>query len=240
MLAYQQLLDISLSPDAPTLQARLTSAAAAMGYGLSSATLIRGRLGSGRETVKALFCNTPVAFLEASRSLDAGLKDPFLAAVLAGDGCYTYDQSLYVQSGAGDLWDNQAAFGYRCGMAVAMHEHSHAEAFSFGVDGPDTLPTGVALLELEGVLRLVGQFAHEAAKRLWTPQRSVDLNALDAGELDALRWAAEAVVMSAPDGRLVISSPGRTDALGRAARKLGTSSTTQALLRVIEGGAIPR
>lgn len=239
MLSYQQILDIGLAPDAETLQARLVSATHALGFGLCGGTFIRGRLSSGNATVRALG-NPPDGFLEASRSLDAGLRDPLLTAMLAKPGMFTYDQALYTESGAADLWDNQAAFGFRSGMAVALHETSHLELFSFGVDGPDSLPTQAASrLALEAQLRMVAMHAHEAAKRLWTARVAVDLNAVNAEETEALKWASDGMCVWVRGDKLVHSRPGLASAQRSAARKLGTFGPG-AVLRAIEGGLISR
>lgn len=238
MLSYQHLLDVGQAPDVDALQARLAAAVEAMGFGLSGGTLIRGRLSSGKATVHALGV-PPAGFLEASRSLDVGLRDPLLTAMQAEQGCFTYDQAFYVKAGAGDLWDHQAAFGYRHGLAVSLHEFSHVEIFSFGVDGPDALPAApAARLELEANVRLLALHAHEAAKRLWTPAPAVDLNSVGKPELEALRWAVDATVCHFTRGKVVISHPGRTEAMRSAARKLGATNRVQTVLRAIEGGLI--
>lgn len=235
MLRYQDLLEIGLSEDKTILQGRLVAAAEKLGFGLSGGTFIRGRLSSGKAQVIA-FGNTPEAFLQASRSLDVGLRDPLLTAMVGSQGCYTYDQDFYARAGAGDLWDNQAAFGYRQGMAIALHEFSHMEMFSFGVDGPDALPSSpTARTELEGSLRLVALHAHEAAKRLYTPAPIIDPGQFTEPEREALRWAADAEVISRRGDMLVVTNPGRS-----AARKLGANTGTQAVLRAIDGGLIDR
>jgi LuxR family transcriptional regulator len=237
MLKYQQFIDIGLSPDEHSLQSRLVTAIEAMGFGLCGGTFIRGRLASGSATVRALG-NTPAGFLEASRSLDAGLRDPLLTAMLASPGCFTYDQHLYTSAGAGDLWDNQAAFGYRSGIAISVHESSHLEMFSFGVDGPDELPRDpVARLSLEAQLRLLALHAHEAAKRLWTAAPGVDLNSVTQEEVSALKWARDGVCVWATGEKLVYSNPGLVKAQRSAARTLGTSGIG-AVLRAIDGGLI--
>lgn len=239
MLAYQEILNIGLAPDAETLQARLVDAAAGLGFGLSSATHIRGRLSSGKATVRAVF-NTPPEFLADSRSADLGQQDPFLASVLAAPGCHAYDETFYRGAGADDLWGLISAHGYRHGMAIALHESSHAEVFSFGVDGPDALPTQVASrLALEAQLRLVAMHAHEAAKRLWTARAAPDLNAITAEETAALKWASDGMCVWVHGDKLVHSRPGLASAQRSAARKLGTSGPG-AVLRAIEGGLISR
>lgn len=237
MLAYQQIIEVGLSPDHETLQRRLVAASAALGFGLCGGTFIRGSLASGKAMVKAVG-NTPAGFLEASRSLDTGLRDPLLTAMLGAPGCFTYDQLLYTGAGAADLWDNQAAFGYRAGMAVALHEAAHLEMFSFGVDGPDELPKGAsALFGLEGQLRMLALHAHEAAKRLWTAPPRADLNAITAEEAGALKWARDGVCVWVTGDKLVYSNPGLVQAQRSAARKLGGGGPA-AVLRAIKGGLI--
>jgi hypothetical protein len=240
MLSYQDLLDIGLSPDAKTLQDRLVAAVGTLGFGLSAGTLIRGRLASRKASVHS-FGNPPAGFVEASKSLDAGLKDPLLTAMMARPGVLTYDQSFYASAGAGEMWENQAPFGYRHGMAVSVHEFSHLEMFCFGVDGPDPLPASPkARLELEGALRVIGLHAREAVLRFATPPGTLDPGQVTKPELEALRWAANAQVVSKRGNMVVITHPGQSDTQRRAARKLGARSTSQAVLRAIDGGLIDR
>ena len=187
------------------------------------------------------FCKLAAGFVEASKSLDLGLKDPLLTAMVGRPGLFAYDESFYTAAGAGELWDHQAPFGYRNGMAFAVHETSHAEVFFFGVDGPDVLPSaGGPMYELQSGLMLIALHAREAAKRLWTPAPAVDLNAITEPELDALRWAADATVCHHTKGLVVISHPGRTEAMRSAARKLNANGQSQAVLRAIKGGLIDR
>lgn len=231
MLSYQDLLDIGLSPDAEALQARLVAAAAGLGFGLSGGTFIRGRLVSGAAQVVA-FGNPPDEFLKASRSLDIGLRDPLLTEMSRRPGCFTYDQTFYTKAGAGDLWDNQAAFGYRTGMAISLHEFSHAELFSFGVDGPDPLPTSAtARMELQGALQLIALHAQEAALRLFTPAPSLDPGQVNAPELEALRWAADAEV---------VWKRGDVTVISKAGQRRQPAAKSRAILRAIEGGVIER
>jgi hypothetical protein len=238
MLAYQDLLDIGLSPDAETLQERLVAAAGKLGFGLAGGTLIRGRLASGRALVHG-FGNPPDGFEATMRSIDLGLRDPLLTAMLSKEGCYTYDSAFYAKAGAGDLYEILDSFGYRNGMAISIHEHSHMEMFSFGVDGPDALPSSQsARLELEGALRVLALYAQEAAKQLFTPPATLDPGQTAKPELETLRWAADAKVVWKRGDVTVISNPGRSDRRGSAARKIGAATGPQAILRAIKGGLI--
>lgn len=238
MLTYEDLLNIGQAPDAEALQALLIDAAAKMDFGLSSGALIRGRLASRRASVHS-FGNPPAGFVEASKSVDLGLKDPLLTGLLARPGVLAYDSAFYVNEGAADLAELLDAFGYRHGIAVSMHETSHAEAFFFGLDGPDALPSTLAArFELEANLRLIALHAHEAAKRLWTPRPAVELGAVTEQEVEALRWAMDGVSVWHTRGKTVYSNPGRAHAQRSAAQKLGARTAAGAVLRAIEGGLI--
>lgn len=238
MLSYQDLVDIGLSPDAQTLQDRLVAAVGQLGFGLSAGALIRGRLASRKASVHS-FGNPPPGFIEASKSLDIGLRDPLLTAMMARPGVFTYDQQLYANAGAGELWELQAPFGYRNGMAIAIHEPSHAEVFFFGVDSPDALPSDQAeRRRLEGTLRVMALHAQSAALRLHTPAGATDLNAVTKDEIESLRWAADGQSVWMTGDKVVITNRGAAQA--RATSKLGACSTPMAVLRAIEGGLIDR
>lgn len=239
MLDYQRLLDVGLSASASELQQQLIEAAGAMGFGLSAGALVRGRLASRKASVQS-FGNPPAGFVEASRSLDVGLQDPLLTSMLAKPGVHTYNQDFYTTAGAAELWDNQAPFGYRAGMAISLHEPSHAEVFFFGVDGPDRMPEQPAQrLALEGQLRLLALHAHEAAKRLWTPATAANLDAITPEERTALKWARDGMCVWVQGDKLLHSRPGLVGAQRSAVRKLAASGPA-AVLRAIEGGLIDR
>jgi hypothetical protein len=237
MLGYQDLLDIGLSPDAETLQARLVAAAGKLGFGLAGGTLIRGRLASRKAMVHS-FGNPPDGFYEVFKSQDVGVRDPLLTAMQAKQGCHVYDQAFYVAAGAGELWELQAPFGYRNGMAISLHEFSHAETFCFGVDSADPVPTGAARFKLEGDLRLIVLHAQSAAKRIHTAAPAIDLNAVGKEEVEALKWAADAQVVHLRGDKVVITNPTRARAQRTAAQKLAATTGPMAILRAIEGGLI--
>jgi len=236
MLRYQDLLDIGLSPDAETLQARLIAAVGQLGFGLCSGMLIRGRI--AKNNIHS-FGNPPDGFQDVFISTDLCARDPFVAALQAQPGCHVYDQAFYVQAGVGELWEHYSAFGYRHGMAISAHEFSHAESFCFGVDSHDPLPNDkAALFRLQGYLQLLAQHAHAASKRLHTPAPAVDLNTVSREEADALQWAADAQSVWLTRGKVVISKHGA--AQHRAMAKVGATSAPIAILRAIEGGLIDR
>lgn len=238
MVDYQQLIDVGLSPDRQTLTERVVTLAEALGFGLTSGVLIRGRFGSPNALVES-FGNPPAAYGEASRSLEDGLRDPVMTRLLAGPGHMTYGQDLYVTAGAIDLWDCQAAFGYKHGMSMSIHSPAHAEAFLFGVDRPDVLPTDAAeFFRLQATLQMIALHAQEAMNRILetTPQRQgCDLTAQ---EVHALQRVAATVY--AKRGNLVGISQVMSADLQIAMRKLKAQSLPGAILRAVDGGFIDR
>ena len=169
MLDPQLLASVGEARDFHALTARVVQAAQELGFGLVSGVLIQGRLGSESAVVQS-FGNPPEAFQESSTSLDQGLRDPVLGQLLARPGFALYDQATYVNAGAADLWDMQAAFGYKRGIAVSNHARGHGEAFLLGVDGPDSFPTeGVAAFRVRAALQLLSLQAQQAVERILRP-----------------------------------------------------------------------
>lgn len=170
MLDPQLLASVGEARDLVALKARVVMAAHELGFGLVSGVLIQGRLGSANAVVQS-FGNPPEAYLESSTSLDEGLRDPVLSQLLARPGFAVYDQSTYVEAKVADLWDVQAEFGYRRGIAVSHHANSHGEAFLLGVDGPDAFPTqGAAAMRIRAALQLLSLQAQQAMDRILRPE----------------------------------------------------------------------
>lgn len=237
MLPRQQLLDLGLAPDLASLRRQLVTAAEDLGFGLVTALLVRGDLRSGNAWLKKIV-NTPAGFEEAQNSLDDALRDPVMEGLMAGPTPVLYDQALYVDAGVPDLWDLQAPFGYRAGVACSVHEPSHLEQFMLGVDRPDALPAdAVGRLRLTAGVQLLTVHAQAAMQHLLTPASAAEPELCDA-ELDCLRWAREGYTVWQTGERLAISPAQVRQRRTSAARKLGASSTTGAVLRCIQGGLI--
>ncbi len=237
MLPLQQLIDLGLAEDRDSLRRQLARAAADLGFGLFSAVLIRGALGSKNAWLAGVG-NPPTAYLEAQYSLDDTLRDPVMSSLRSKIAPVLYDQTLYVDGSAADLWDLQAAYGYRCGVACTVHEASHLEQFMFGVDRPDALPMDlVGRISLTAAMQLLTVYAHSAMQRIFTPAPSGS-PVLDDDELEPLRWAKDAYTVQQIGDKLLISSVHVQHKLRQATKKLGVSSVPAAVLRCIEGGLI--
>lgn len=238
MLSLQQLQDLGLASDLDSLNRHLVAAAEQLGFGLASAVLIRGSLHSGRAWVKSIG-NTPAGFLEAQHSLDDTLRDPVMTALRRGVQPVVYDQGTYVEAGVADLWDAQAPFDYRCGVACSVHESSHAESFMLGIDRCAPVPTDpVERMRLVASTLMLTVHAQAAMQRLLTPQPSGAPVALEAAELETLRWAKDGYTVWQTGDRMVISHVHAEQLQRSAVRKTGASSVQGAVLRCIHGGLI--
>lgn len=235
MLNYHALLELGMSPDVRTLTSRVVSMAEKLGFGLASGVLIRGRPGSPAAAMHA-FGNPPDGYLETMNSAGEGLRDPLLGLLLARPGHATYDQKLYVDAGASDLWDAQAPYGFRSGIAVSLHEQSHAEAFLLGLDGLDRVPDGSQRLMLQANLQILAMHAQSALVRLVAEKTGQPLPDLTKIERAAIKTAGAKVLVRR--GHLTSISELGGPALHSAARKLGIRKAPDLVLVGVQSGLL--
>ena len=166
-MRLQRFLDVSQSCDVSTFERRLVGFAHELDFGLVGAAMVVDKPGEPTRVVAV--GNTPPGFAEASRNAEDIQRDPLTRKFKTQYTPFVYDQSLYVAEGASDLWEKQAPFGYRTGIAVALHlpEHRH---FLLGIDREADLPRDdVALTRLLADLHFLAVHAQDAAQRLLTP-----------------------------------------------------------------------
>ncbi len=183
--------------------------------------------------------NTPREFSDSYVDPGSGRRDPVLAHCKRHSVPIIWDQQTYVERGAGDLWEHQAAFGYRTGIAMALHlpEGRH---FYLGVDRDQPLP--VDLDELQRVvadLQLFAVHAQAAAARLLLPpEQQPERPALTPRELESLRWTMDG--KTAWEVGLVMGISERTAVhhVNNAMHKLGCASKHQAVLKALRLGLI--
>lgn len=235
MLNYQDLLQLGLSKDKPEVLRRAAALVQQMGFGLVSGVLVRGRFGSPSASLLAI-SNPPSGYAESMDSASEGARDPLLASLLARPGFVSYDQDFYGRAGAGDLWDAQAPHGFRRGLAVSFLQSSHEEAFMFGVDGVDILPTGAQLLRLQSALQMFALYAQSALVRLARPVPDPAQTWLDKDERLAVQVAGARVFSRR--GNLASVRDLGGSALQSGAKKLGGRSITDTVLRAVQAGHI--
>ena len=103
-----------------------------------------------------------------------------------------WSQKTYAEQGLGEKWEEQARFGYRHGIAMALHmpEGRH---FFLGVDRDQPVPADpVSMTRLVADLQLFAVHAQDAALRILTPaMNSPGAPSLTPRELETLRWTME-------------------------------------------------
>src|SRR6516225_3047809 len=189
-MRYQRFLDVSQSGDLQAFRKNLIEFGEELGFGLMSASLVT-ELPDKTRTFEMVH-NAPRAFAESvTLNADDARRDPVLQRLKLVSVPFVYDQSAYVNAGAGDLWEQQAAFGYRNGIAVSLHIPG-GRHFMLGFDRPDPLPSrDEELTRMLADLQLAAVHAQDAAARLLRPAPAAAGGpALTRRELEILKWAA--------------------------------------------------
>ncbi|MFG6469029.1 helix-turn-helix transcriptional regulator [Roseateles sp. BYS87W] len=235
---YQQLIDVGLSEDFASFERRLVATADAMGFPLISGVLTRGKFDDPTVQITSLG-NTPKGYLQAAKDLGDVRRDPVMSSLMTQLVPVTYDQSTYVRSGVSDLWDLQASYGYKTGIAVKLHLPGDRH-FLLGVDRDEALPAaGPQLMQMIAGLQLLAAHALTAADRLLTPATNGSaLPHLTKREMDVLGWTSQGKTAWEVSIILGMSEKTVNFHLGNAMRKLGVTSKHQAVLRCVAAGVL--
>lgn len=237
-LDYQQLIDVGLSEDFASFERRLVAAAEAMGFPIITGLLMQGRLHDSNVRITSLG-NMPAGFLEAAKDLGDTRRDPVMTQLTTRHTPVIYDQQTYVDAGVGELWEVQAPYGYKTGIAVKLHLPGDKH-FMLGVDREEALPSpGAELMQMIAGLQLLAAHALTAADRLLGPKIDKnDLPKLTKRELDVLSWTSQGKTAWEVSVILGMSEKTVNFHLGNAMRKLGVSSKHQAVLRCVAAGLL--
>ncbi len=113
--------------------------------------------------------NAPAGFAAVAHNVASMRRDPVMQHCRRHTLPIIWDQDTYTRAGLGELWEEQARFGYHTGIAMALHlpEGRH---FAFGVERARPLPSDVGeLTRLVADLHLFAVHAQDAAMRLLSP-----------------------------------------------------------------------
>lgn len=183
--------------------------------------------------------NTPLAFEQNFENISIGKRDPVMQHCKRNTMPIVWGQKTYLDHGAIDLWDVQAQFGYRNGIAMALHmpEGRH---FTLGVDRDQTLPTDSnELTRLVADLQLFAVHAQDTALRVLVSEASQpERPALTPRELEVLRWTMDGKTAWETGVLLSISERTAVQHLQNAMKKLQCNSKHQAVLKALRLGLI--
>ncbi len=237
-MRQQDLIAIGQSPDLLSFERGLVQLAGELDF-----SLVSGMLVVEQPNADPLFVsvgNTPREYADAYIDSSAYKRDPVLQRLKRMSVPVIYDQDTYVRHGAGDLWEHQARFGYRTGVAVALHLPNHLH-FVLGVDRLDPLPRDDRdVTRLMGDLQLLAVHAQDAAVRLLQrdqPRLAEDLT-LTPREMEVLKLTMEGMTAAQISDRLYISVPTVNFHVRNLRDKLGANSKHQAVLRALKLGLL--
>jgi DNA-binding CsgD family transcriptional regulator len=183
--------------------------------------------------------NTPSAYIESSNDSSSYRRDPVMQHCKLQSLPIIWDQRTYVDSGVADLWEQMAGFGYRTGIAMALHM-PEGRRFLFGVDRDQPLPQHAGELQrIVADLQLFAVHAQDAASRLFLPQAlQPERPALTPRELEALRWTMDGKTAWEVGTILGISERTAVLHVNNAMHKLGCVNKHQAVLKALRLGLI--
>jgi DNA-binding CsgD family transcriptional regulator len=183
--------------------------------------------------------NTPEHYTETYSDPSLHRRDPVSQHCKRQSVPIIWDQGTYTSQGAGDLWEQQAVFGYRTGIAMALHmpEGRH---FILGVDREQPLPSRPDELQrMVADLQLFAVHAQAAALRLLIPEAmQPERPSLTPRELEALRWTMEGKTAWEVGAVLGISERTAVLHVNNAMHKLGCTTKHQAVLKALRLGLI--
>jgi DNA-binding CsgD family transcriptional regulator len=234
-LFYRRIREIADVSDVESLRTQLACIGAEMGFGLYSAIVTKRR--PGRPWRSFMVHNASPAWEAATRDAESSERDPFLNRMKRVSVPATYDQSFFVGADCGDLWEEQAAHGYKTGIGAALHlpEGKHA---LIGFDREEPLPGDeTRLARLLADLQLLTVHAHEAAFRLLLPQSSGEVS-LTERQLDVLRWIARGKTAWATGRILGLSERTVNGHLAAIYAKLDAGTQSQAVFNAVGLGLL--
>lgn len=183
--------------------------------------------------------NTPAAYHDVFFEAGGGRKDPVMQHCKRNTVPIIWNQQTYLDRSAIDLWEHQAQFGYRNGIAMALHlpEGRH---FFLGVDRDQALPADSGeLTRMVADLQLFAVHAQDTAMRvLVSAPAQPERPALTPRELEVLRWTMDG--KTAAEVAMLLGIAGRTAVmhLQNAMLKLDCNSKHLAVLKALRLGLI--
>lgn len=236
-MKHQDFVDVGLATSIRAFESGLVKMAQRMDFGHVSAVLV---LDQG--TYDPIFLsvgNTPVEYLETYKSPEVIRRDPVMKKLKRLSVPFIYDRQLYKESGADDVWEEQAMWGFSTGVAVGLHLPQDRH-FLLGVDRADALPQDDSrLTQLLAQLQLLAVHAQDAALRLMAakPSEASDVR-LTPRETEIMRMTMTGLTAIAIAEKLSISSTAVQFHLVNVRKKFNTNSKHQAVLRALALGLL--
>jgi DNA-binding CsgD family transcriptional regulator len=183
--------------------------------------------------------NAPSACSEVFDDSSRGRRDPVMQHCRNQSVPIIWNQDTYTTKGLGEMWEEQARFGYRNGVCLALHmpEGRH---FVLGVDREQALPRDpIEVTRMVADLQLFAVHAQDAALRILVPATAQpERPALTPRELESLRWTMDGKTAWEVGDTLGISERTAVLHVNNAMHKLSCANKHQAVLKALRLGLI--
>lgn len=183
--------------------------------------------------------NAPQEYIDSYADPRLGKRDPVMQHCKRNGVPIIWNQDTYVRNGVIDKWEHQAQFGYRTGVAMALHLPD-GKHFQLGIDRDQALPERPEELQrLVADVQLFAVHAQDTAFRILVPKSDQpECPALTNRELESLRWTMEGKTAWEVGAILGISERTAVLHVNNAMHKLGCVSKHQAVLKALRLGLI--
>jgi DNA-binding CsgD family transcriptional regulator len=208
-----------------------------LGFLFVTAMTVLDRTGSDPDFINVN--NVPAGFDATFNDKGQQRLDPVMQHCKRDAVPIVWDQDTYVSRGLADVWEEQAAFGYRTGISLALHL-PHGRHFVLGVNRSRALPDKPeALTRLVADLQLFAVHAQDSAFRLLAPPTPAASHpTLTPRELEALRWTMDGKTAWEVGSIMSISERTAVLHLQNAMRKLDCVNKHQAVLKALRIGLL--
>jgi DNA-binding CsgD family transcriptional regulator len=232
-------LDVMQSATTSDFSFQIVRFAESLGFKTVTATVVTDHTPAYSEFQTAH--NAPADYVAWHEDSGLGSRDPVMQHCKRAAVPIVWDQQTYVRSGAGDLWEHQAQFGYSTGIALALHLPA-GRHFLLGFDRDRPLSRSArSLTRTVAELQLFAVHAQDAAFRLFTPQAqpaATGVPQLTPRELEALKWTMEGKTAWEVGAIMSISERTAVLHLQNAMHKLGCVNKHQAVLKALRSGLL--
>lgn len=184
--------------------------------------------------------NTPLAYLEAYYDRSLARVDPVMQYCKLTSQPIVWNQATYTSNRVGGMWEHQARYGFKAGVAVALHSPG-GRHFFMGIDRDGDIETTPAVrAEIIERLQIFAEHAREIAFKLFDPDANsfTPKEPLNAVELEVLRWSMDGNTPWEIGEAINMSQEMVSAAIHSSMRKLRCTTKYQAVIRAIKIGLL--
>jgi DNA-binding CsgD family transcriptional regulator len=176
--------------------------------------------------------NTPPSYHEGFTDPGKGVACPVMQHCKHSNRPLVWTQDTYTSAGQGSLWEEQAQFGYKNGIAMALHMPGGTH-FNFGVERDGPFPKNEEKLNrLLADIQLFAVYAQESGLRLLQPRVPPSKQpVLTTREIEVLRWTLKGKTAWEAGAILGIAERTAVFHANNAMHKMGCSTKHLAAIR---------